>query len=244
MPVSTTVVPSPLTNIHPNYLVSISGKDELGNDIGGFLPGTGPHHGIIAVLPEEFAINTSSMWAPLLNSMAQQIIGSALGGAFNTVGDVAKLAGISLAGTALTQLVWESTTPIEFRLPLTFNAVYDSQTEVMLPIMQLLSMTLPSSVGGDSVNTNVNNWLPLRAPGPNISGSSKYKVQITIGQAFTFSNIIIKSVNATFKTLTVQSGDFIAADVELEISTTRILTKSDLRGYFNRGNVGGIATLG
>jgi len=240
MPVSTTVLPSPLINIHPNYLVSISGKDELGVPIGSYAGATNDHYGIIAVLPEEFAISTSSSWAPLLNSITQQLLGSAFGGKLGTFNTVAQMAGYGIAGTGFTQLVWESTTPIEFRLPLIFNAVYNSQTEVMLPIMKLLSLTLPSTVGPNdaAIALDIDRWLPLRAPGPNLTGSSKYQVNINIGQAFSFSNVLIKSVNATFKTLSVQSGDFISADVELEVSTTRILTKSDLFNYFNRSGTG------
>jgi hypothetical protein len=240
MPVSTSVLPSPLESVHPNYLVSIHGQDEVGNWLG-----RDKDRGILAVLPEEFALSTSSMWTPLLNSMAQQLVGSMFGGKFAGINAIAGAIGIGLSNTAFTQLVWESTTPIEFRLPLIFNAVYDAQAEVMEPIMRLLMMTLPSDItdAGSIPGTkiDINQYLPLLAPGPNMKASSQYKVGINIGQAFSFTNVLIKSVNATFKTLSVQSGDFVSADVELEISTTRILTKNDLLKYFNRS--GGLKNI-
>jgi hypothetical protein len=238
MSITDTTYPSPLNKIHPNYLVSITGTDELGNDIGDF-QGTqfaGKNYGIIAVLPEEFTLSTASTWNPLLNDMAKNALGQLLSGLGSGIKDIAQaVSGVSPLGVAFTQQVWESTSPVEFRLPLQFNAVYDAEMEVMFPIMRLLSLTLPSTDQNIASSIGINfstNYAPLKAPGPTLGTNSLYNVTINLGQAFSFSNVIIKGVNATFKTLPVSSGDWVSADVELEVTTSRILTKGDLSSYF------------
>jgi hypothetical protein len=225
-------LPLLLENSNPNYLISIFGTDELGNQIG---TGNNPLLGILSPMPEEFSIETASSWHSILDGVLKTAIASipfvGQNGA-ELVSRIAALSGNSLATVASSQLLWESTSPISFNIPLRFSAVRDADKDVTQPILKLLSLVLPST--RDTGNETADNNLPLLAPGPSFYTS--YAVHIAIGNMFIFENIIVRSVSANFTTLSVTAGDFLYADVNVQIDTSRILTKKGLTAAFkNKG---------
>lgn len=213
------IIPVPIKQFNPNYLVHIFGKDELGSTVD-----------VWGALPEEFSLETTAQWEPVLEGLFQRMQGSLLGTLAEGTRTAAQLMGYSLLNRYTSQMVWTTTAPMEFRIPLKLDAVYDPRTEVTATVMQLLGLTLPSeSITGSGA------WddkVPMHAPGPNFSPNSTYDIAMRLGNILLFPKIIVKSANVTFTVKPVKNGDFISADVDLTITTTSIYTKGDLRKAF------------
>ena len=210
--------PPPLANMNPNYMVMVSGNDELGNSIN-----------IIASAPEEFSLDVNSDWTPLLGGLVDKIIGE-MGPKFQLAADTMKMMGTPLQNTFMTQQTWNSTSPLELKIPLKLNQVYDARQEVTIPTLQLLSLCLPSTA--DTGSTTIDAILPLLAPGPSLAPSSICNISVSIGRVLKFTNVIVTGVSAVFTTLPTAQGDFIACDIDLSIRTSRIITKKALLDMF------------
>ena len=215
----------------PAYQVILSGQDESGVPIGYNHSGT-----IIAALPEQFDLSVTSNWAPIFPSPGLGGVLGALSG-HGQVGQVAGLGGSLVTALAsgttgytdqyplFSSLYWVHTSPIEFTLNLQFNAIYDAKAEVMGNIRSLVMLMLPSY-------SNNGNGNFLTAPGPKLIGTSKYKINLAVGTAWTFSNVLIQDVHAQIDTMPTAQGDYISANVSVHISTDRIYTKQDLAKAF------------
>ncbi len=201
-----------------NYAVFLHGQDETGRTIE-----------IVASLPEHFSFHLSSDWQPLLNnpSIAALIAGGTSGflkdGALLAAG-IGKAAGFTDYSQAATQLVWNGTTPIDFALPMVFNACSNPTTDVMQPIRDLCMLVVPSAE--DYV---------LKMPGPNILGlveNNGYKITMCIGNALVIENVIITGVSPVFDVMCDENGNFISAQVDVSVRTATILTKQDIINMF------------
>jgi len=250
------------TQVNPGYIVTFSGTDEMGKPIGPVpekvytqsqlnkpVPWNpnAPVSGIIqAYLPEMFDIGTYSHWQPLSASadlvlLASLLSGGKSGSSITTA--AAGFAGAMVPGVAsttqaftgytaqipqLSQMFWTSSDPLTFNLNLQINAVYSAKTEVTNTIASLLALTLPSV---DVVGT-------FRAPGPSLlpggNYGSQYNVNMAIGGNWLFPNVIIQNVSASFDVLPTVSGDYISATVHVQVSTSRMYSKTDL--YTAMGN--------
>jgi len=226
----TSTVPASLANLNRNYLIRIWGQDENKTPVD-----------IIAAAPEEFSLDVSSDWQPLLSGMGDQMLErlGKTGAAARATERVANMTGYTFQNTFMTQQVWNSTSPIELRIPIKFNAVYNARSEVTTPILRLLSLCLPSEIfdtSGSTIGDYIEQFLPLHAPGPTIAGEGKggstYNISVSVGRVLTFTNVIITNVSAVFHTLPSREGDFIAADVDVSLRTSRILTKRNLANIF------------
>ncbi|MDE1905566.1 MAG: hypothetical protein KGH75_03840 [Rhodospirillales bacterium] len=223
------------------YVVVFSGTDENGNPIGYYPPGSNPTKGkpgyIYAYLPEQFDIRTYGHWASLVPSGdLSSFLGATIG--HNVVTNEIGTAGIISKATtgyttqipALSQLLWQSTDPLSFVLNLQLNATVDAKAEVTGKVASLLSLVLPSI---DELGT-------FRAPGPTLlsgnHGGSKYNISMNIGNIWTFNNIVIQEVSATFDVLPTVKGDYISATVHVVVSTDRIYSKQDLNKAMNGSN--------
>lgn len=220
-------MPPPLASMNPNYLVKFSGKDEGGNDVN-----------IIAAMPEVFDINTVADFRPLLpggNILAElhKLAGgrlAALTGFAQGLGQTALTAtGYSDQNVGLSKLVWISSSPLSFALPIQLNAMYNAANEVVQPAKQLLGLTLPTEYGGGL----------LRAPGPNILASknsklnSQYNINLSIGNKIKFTNIVVTNVQAQIDTITTSKGDWISIQLHVTVVTDRIYSKQDLDNAFD-----------
>jgi hypothetical protein len=220
-------IPPKLTDVNKNYMVHIWGKDELGQPLNGST-------GIWASLPEEFSLETTSEWSPILSGLAQKISSSLLGSLAAGVETAVQAAGFSLMTKYTSHLVWNSTSPIVMRIPIKLDAVYDAKSDVTQIVMRLLSLTLPSDTFGNNgiLGNLLDNTVPLSAPGPNMLPTSKYDIHMSLGRLLFFPNIIVTGVSAMFNTRPTTDGDFISADVDITISTPTIYTKRDLSTVF------------
>lgn len=82
-----------------------------------------------------------------------------LNGLLPGIGAMARFMGVNLTTQALTTQVWQGGGHIQFTLPLIFQAETDAALEVMEPIKQLFSLTLPKDESGGGL---------LSAPGPHL----------------------------------------------------------------------------
>lgn len=112
-----------------------------------------------------------------------------------------KAAGVSLTTQVLTAQLWKGSSEITFTLPLVFQAEYDSDREIMKPLLELMALTLPrDSQGGGGM---------LSAPGPHFdlvdttanpdlnSGKAESKTtagSLSIGQALSDAGNVFKTV--------------------------------------------------
>jgi len=93
-----------------------------------------------ALLQEDFSLHTSSSWAPFsFLSLIPEIVKEA-----------AQVANVALTNRLMTRRYWQGSEPLSFSLPLKFVARYDSEREVVLPVLRLLQLALPSA-GGQEV---------------------------------------------------------------------------------------------
>jgi hypothetical protein len=56
-----------------------------------------------------------------------------------------RLMGAATSTQAMTMQVWQGSAPMEFSIPLHFVLNTDSETDILLPLRQLMSLTLPST---------------------------------------------------------------------------------------------------
>jgi hypothetical protein len=82
-----------------------------------------------------------------------------LNGMLPGIGAMARFIGLNLTSQALTTQVWQGGGHIQFTLPLVFQAENDAAADVMEPIKQLFSLTLPKDESGGGL---------LSAPGPHL----------------------------------------------------------------------------
>lgn len=129
--------------MNPNYTVHILSKNTDSNS---------PVVNIRAHMPEAFTMDTSSEYvAPF----TQGLTGNAL------VDTVLKVGlGLRLVNQTLTAQIWQGSAETVLGLELEFHAEHDPVTEVQQPILQLMKMTVPSTIGEDGL---------LQSPGPKIS---------------------------------------------------------------------------
>lgn len=76
-------------------------------------------------------------------STAAKIMGAAIGAGLPTL--VASAMGSGMTAPVLTAKLWQSTSGSEITLPLYFEAEYDPITEIRKPIMDLLSLVIPTT---------------------------------------------------------------------------------------------------
>lgn len=91
---------------------------------------------ITADIPEQFSFDIAATYeAPFsagFNNLINQNLGSAL-----------RVGGLSLTNQAMTAQIWQGTTDVQFTIPLVFQAESDPVRDVIVPIRNLLKLTMP-----------------------------------------------------------------------------------------------------
>ncbi len=228
---SSAFVPPALSQTNfPNYIAKFSGTDANGNKIGP------TKNGIILPMPEQFDIQTSSEFQPLFPGASIFTAISNLAGGHAALQTGEKLAsgaqaltGYSSQNINLSKMIWLSTSPLTLTIPFQLNALYSAKDDVIVPVQQLLALTLPTTYGGGM----------MRAPGPDLitsknkSYNSKYKINLSLGRTVKFTNIIILNVSAQLDTINDAKGHYISAAVHVSLCTDRIYSVTDLEKAFS-----------
>lgn len=199
---------------NPNYKFRILKGGFTGNSAPEVLEGW---------LPETFDFRVQSDWEPLLMNLAD-ISKASMGNDILAGGF-----GHRVFLQSTTGQVWRGSGPIEFTLPIMLDAETNAYEDVTKKVLTLTKWCTPSFSGSKSFGAGV-----LQAPGPSISqgavGGPMYTVEI--GRFMAISNVIFPSMDVTFHTAPVESGDFIAADINLSIRTFFTPTQEDILGWF------------
>lgn len=199
---------------------------------------------IVAYMPENFTIQTTANF--------ESRLGAAGAGSVVGTGTQATT-GVALVTKAMTMMTWQSSDPIEFQLPLLFDAHSDPMREVHQPIAQLLALPLPTAQGtprateaeseiGNFINgivgagsTMANNILGqglLRGPGPTFSEPNRHNYTLTIGNVAIFTNMIITSASVEMESLVNKNGLLLSAKVDVTMKSSMVYLREDILQAF------------
>lgn len=183
---------------------------------------------IIADMPEQITMATSSDWEAIMNfslagaaDSALSGVGRSIAGALTAAAGKLGLHAFNSQNKYLTTQVWLGTQPLEFPFQLQFNAKNSAMDDVYKPIGWLTAMVLP-------INGNLG---LLNPPGPRIAGGggivNDYGVDIRIGRLAVFRRCIITACQASYDTRLDSKGVPIAGEAELTIRTNHVYGAQD-----------------
>lgn len=196
------------TRGNPNYTIEIvkyNVRDGSGS----------PRESITATLPEEIALNVQSEYeARYANFLNERL-------PFAT--NFQALAGAGVFYQALTSQLWISSDPLEISLTLLFDAVDDAGREVTSQVSKLQSWVMPTISESDGI---------LYSPGPTPLNPEDGRVVVSIGRFMTLNSAIIPSVNATYKVMPDENGQFISATADVTFRTFLTPNQKEFLAYF------------
>lgn len=120
--------------------------------------------------------------------------------------------------------VWENSSPIQFSLPLLFDAVTDAEEDVITPIRDLMAMALPYRENDADAF--------LKPPGPTLRNPDYGRVSMLIGRMCYFHSVLINDVNPAFDTRMSKTGSPISATCDLSVTTINTPSRDDLDLFF------------
>ena len=203
---------------------------------------------LIAYVPEQFTLSNQAVFESRYSSGL-----GGLTGALQSFDNALKTTtGLTFVTKPMTLQTWVSTSPIEFNLPMLFNAQQDGLQEVTKPIAQLLALCSPSALdqplsgaaqsqfgalanqlGGavSSISNNLGQNL-IRGPGPTFDEPTRGTYTLVIGNLMVFLNMLIVSVNAEYDSLVDQNGYPLSAKVDLTMRSSTVMLSEDIMQAF------------
>lgn len=164
-------------------------------------------------LPDRFSIGVQSQFESIDISLMS----------FGATNKIAQFNGGNMLSQELTKLMWRGTSPIEFTLPLTFDAYSNAFYDVHSIVAHLQMLCLPISSGEFGVKTRKK---VLRPPNPT-RWSDDNKTTIRLGRQFLFDSVTMLSANLTSESRLDSQGMPIAAQIDLTFSTDFVYGRSD-----------------
>lgn len=210
-------------------------------------------------IPPDFSISLAANWdAPFANTSLSGIagqFGSGAGAVAGTIETGIKGMGGSLMNKLLSAQVWSTPSYLILDLPIFVDAYTDTKTEVIDNIVKMLSLVAPSETDG----------FMLVPPGPvpamtimqEIAGSDKKAGSMTdvlkdnsngeaftvdIGKFLSISPCVVKNVVTSLEsTLEDGTGNPMACDFILQVSSYFAVSRQDIKKWFNPGlSTGGV----
>ena len=170
-----------------------------------------------AYLPETFELRLSSTW--------EQFLHDGGGNVFEAVNSATQsIWGTSINIKLLSALIWKRSEPLSFTFNIFFDAKTSAKKDVTEPVMRLMQMISPKR-----------NGIFLTAPGPTIASQAN-RISLTIGRFFYLDSVVLEEMGVTWHTAAEYSGDFIAADVTLQIKGWYTPDEADIKNYFGLGD--------
>jgi hypothetical protein len=196
---------------NPNYKVLIAGGGKK----------------IKAYVPETFQLSVNGNFGPAFGQ----------GIADSTLGNFSKLFGLgALTSQSMSAQVWMGSSPVEMSLELEFIASDSPTLQVMNPVKDLMSITMPSrGAGGFLLDppgpsyVDIQNW--QIGDGKSI-GNPGRKISVKIGNFLLFDNVVIENVNTTYHSMMHSSGIPLRATCAVQFKTFFIQLKEDLPKIF------------
>jgi hypothetical protein len=156
-------------------------------------------------LPDRFSLAVSSQFEPVDFSL--QTVGRGAATAANIIG------GNILAKEA-TKLIWLGTTPMEFTLPLIFDAETSSYEDVHQVYCNLQMLVLPDGGRGFLFPPNTTRF------------SNNNKTTVWIGKQFWFDSVVITTANITSESR-LNAGYPIAGQIDMTFQTEYVYSRAD-----------------
>lgn len=213
---------------NPNYIVTLK-TSEIKSKEQGYL-------NIEGYLPESLAINLTASWDNVLKDFlsgaditkAGGWVGALASGA-NTIMD---LLGMKTAYSQISSYpTWTGTEPIQFSIPFRFDAVNDTNKDVVEPWVNLMKLVCPMKDGE-----------LLTAPGPSITFDKETKVplfnksrvlSLSIGKFIYIRGVVVTSVSNTLFSKFDINGKPIQAEADVTLRTVFSPTVTDIENWFS-----------
>jgi len=190
---------------NPNYVVTIRRVQP------------DPEIVIQAGLPESFAFGVNANYEPRLPNSITDVAGQKFGAAsiFLPVNRVLQ---------EFSHQVWQSSSPIEFSLPLLFDAKKDARVDVLNPIKTLMMMALPFKKTPEDIL--------LEPPGPTLLDPNRGRISLRIGNFLYIHSVLLVDVNPTWDTRMNKAGVPISASCDVTLRTVNTPTQGDISEFF------------
>lgn len=190
---------------NPNYVVTLSRT-------------TPSEVHIEANIPETFSFGVQSNYDAVLPTSIRDVVN---GGIANAASAAFKFNRVL---QALSQQIWQSSSPIEISLPLLFDAKEDAKKEVRDPIVKLMAMCLPYKASKGDV--------ALTPPGPVLSKPDFGRLSLRIGRFFYIHSVVLVDANPTFDTRLNAQGIPISATCDITVRTINTPSQEDIKAFF------------
>ncbi len=244
-----TDVPSAISGnvvYNPNYRVTLVQQAGENNN---------PKIIVVANCPESIGIRIQSEW----ESMASTVMGLLPNVAQAAAGLTLNVGGIAILPQFLTAQLWRGTSPLEFEIPLYFNAYNDALVDVVTPVRDLIRMISPyrtattlASILGTTANAAINtggnlagasgfisaitsdNFI-LHAPGPTpkefMSGSTANQISLWIGRALFLPSVVLTSLQIEWNSRYTTAGYPISAVCNVGIRSHFTYARDDYLAF-------------
>ena len=183
-----------------NEVSNVISQDDYSPDSSGILTFNcpGKKREVKTILSGPINVSVNSQWTKLFNAVGD--IGSRLVDVADNIHQI--LSGGTIRQPWFGRKLWTGTEPLKFNLPIRFVSFLNAKTEVMDPMMDLLSMVHPrvnENSGSDSFGFN-----DYVIPGPSIfytpgkeggPGAKGDRVEISLGEFLHFQGCYITNVN-------------------------------------------------
>ena len=213
---------------------------------------------IKTVLSGDFTLNVTSHWKDFISKVGGAVASKLIDALDNYRQG---LSGISLRQPWFGRKIWEGTEPLRFTFPVRFVSFLDARTEVMQPVMDLLSLVHPRQI----MDNNNKILAGYHIPGPSIFYASNTnssgdidRVEIQLGNFLHFRGCYITKIdlqfansfslegwphnvggNVSFETMDVayveHNGAFMEEgfrDPEMELNSNLVALKNKVGGGF------------
>lgn len=203
-------------------------------------------------IPPDFNISLSSNWeTPFANSSMADVAGmfggNQVGGAATDIQRAGKFMGFSGMNKLLSAQVWSTPSYLMLDLPIFVDAYTDTKSEVIDSIVQMLSLVAPEE------EPNTHFLLPPgptpakqifsemgAGQGPNAIPDEEAFI-VDIGKFLSVSPCVVKNVVTSLEsTLEDGTGNPMACDFILQVSSYFAVSRQDIRKWFKTTSTPGV----
>ena len=194
---------------------------------------------VVAPLPDGFGMSVGSAFTDPQNMDLNQG-----GGAVSqAVKAVTQRSGFSSKVAQASNVFYDGPEPTEISFDLNFHAYYSAFDEVVVPVFNLMMMSVGREYNLDDINNRTVADAMKTIEDSTGSDSGKYgfirspgECKVKFGRAMTIPRCYVSSVGAEFSNI-MDNQDFpISANCSVTIKVIRNPTQSELTQYFNRAN--------
>ena len=197
---------------------------------------------VLASIPEEFSLSISNEWEAMMSNGEIPIPGEGGGGFIGSfltgAKHLARAHGVARSMQGFTSGVWGGTSPLEFELPLLFNAKKDATTDVVEPIKDLIRLASPYGVHLNATQNDLFDRV-IHAPGPTpfdtLTNSQVNNISLYIGRFIHLPSVVITSIQADFPNRFTAEGQPVEANVNVGLKTHYTYLREDYESHIFSG---------